>query len=135
MKLDSSNENLSVSYLNQAEKTLSKISQLIEEGDYLWASVRIYYCAYYSLYAFLCKIGIKSENQECSIKLAKYLLKKDFIEDIDDFKQNRVDAQYYLKVGQKQKQFDSYFNVKLFFLKFKKLIDNLTDEQIKKICF
>lgn len=40
-----------------------------------WIPVVAYYCAYYSVYAFLRLIGIKSENHFCSILCFKYILK------------------------------------------------------------
>lgn len=131
LKRTDSNTELAVSYLNQAERTLSKINELIEEGDFVWASVRIYYCAYYSLYSFLQKIGFKSENHDCSIELARQLIGKDWLNNIEQFKENRVDAQYYLKTGQKEKLSESYLFVKHFYLQFKEIVSNLSEEDIE----
>jgi uncharacterized protein (UPF0332 family) len=131
LKKTEPSKRIAFSYLDEAEKTLSKIKELIEEDDLVWASVRIYYCAYYSLYSFLQRIGIKSENHECSIKLVKKLLKEEFIDQIDSFKDNRVDSQYYLKTGNKTKLFDLYKNVKEFYLNFKEIVSNIKEEDIK----
>lgn len=126
------NKEIANSYLIQAENTLSKIKTLIDEGDFVWASVRIYYCAYYSIYAFLQRIGIKSENHDCSIELVKKLIDKKFIDNIEDFKENRVNAQYYLKTGQKDKLLKLYLDVKNFYFDFKEIIENLSEEDVKE---
>ena len=131
LKIVEPNEEIALSYLGEAEKTLSKIKNLIEEDDFVWASVRIYYCAYYSLYSLLQRIGVKSENHDCSIWLVKRLLDKDFIEDIISFKEDRINSQYYLKTGQKEKLFGFYSKVKNFYLDFREIVENLTDEDIK----
>jgi len=118
-------------YLEEAEKALSKVKELIEEGDFVWASARIYYCAYYSLYSFLQRIGVKSGNHDCSIELVDGLLNKDFISDILNFKQSRIDSQYYLKIGQKEKLLEFYLKVKNFYLEFKEIVGGLTEQEIE----
>lgn len=131
LKFIEPNKELAVSYLNEAEKTLSKINQLINEEDFLWASVRIYYCAYYSIYSFLQKIGVKSENHDCAIELIKEFFSNDLLKNIDKFKEDRISSQYYLKTGQKNKLNDNYFQVKEFYLKFKKVINEISEEDVK----
>jgi uncharacterized protein (UPF0332 family) len=130
LKLVEPNKNISNSYLEFAEKTLSRIKFLIEEEDYLWASVRIYYCSYYCVYSFLQRIGVKSENHDCSIELIKFLLKDKFIEDVELFKKGRIESQYYLNVGQKQKLLSNYKKVKEFYLEFKEKLENLSRKDI-----
>ncbi len=127
------NDDLSDSYIAQAEKALAKVNELLAEDDFVWASVRIYYSAYYSLYSFLQKIGIRSENHDCSISLGKYLIKDDFIEDIDDFKSNRIDSQYYLKIGKKEALEQLYKKAKVFYLKFKEIISETEVGKYRKI--
>lgn len=132
LKFVEPSEDISKSYLAESENSLSKINQLIEESDFLWASVHIYYCAYYSIYSFLQRIGIKSENHDCSIELARELIKEDFLDYMDDFKKERVDAQYYLKTGQKKKMVHNYARVKEFYLQFKKIINEITEKDIRE---
>ena len=97
------NENISGNYLSQAEKTLKRTKKLIEEEDMLWASVTMYYCAYYSLYAFLQKVGIKSENHGCSIEMFRYLTNRnELVEDINRFRESRISSQYYLNTPDKK---------------------------------
>jgi uncharacterized protein (UPF0332 family) len=138
LKLVEPNPELSQSYLEQSDKALEKVKQLLDEDDLVWASVRIYYSAYYSLYSFLQKIGVSSENHECSISLVKELLKEEFIGDIDRFKSNRIDSQYYLKVGKKEVLESLYKKAKLFYLKFKDIIEKTDDideyrKQVEKL--
>lgn len=137
LKIVEPNKEVAFAYLEEAEKTLSKIKELIEEEDFVWASVRIYYCAYYALYSFLQRIGIKSENHDCSIELVRELLGEKFIRDIEQFKEERVRAQYYLKTGQKENLLKLYPAVKNFYLFFKEIVKNLSDseaeEHLKKV--
>jgi len=126
------NKNLSNSYLSQAENSLSKVDELIKENDLVWASVRIYYAAYYSLYAFLQRIGIKSENHDCSINLVKKLMNNEFVGNIDRLKKERIDAQYYLEIGKKEEMLNFYNIAKEFYLKFKNIIVNISDDDILK---
>ena len=131
LKLDVPNENLSNSYLSFAEKTLSKISDLINEKDYLWASVRVYYCSYYCIYAFLQRIGIKSENHDCSIEITKFLINEDFIKNIEIFKKNRIESQYYLDINREEELLRNYKLVKDFYRRFYEKINSLNDGNIK----
>lgn len=132
LKIVEPNENLVNSYLKFSEETLSKVKRLIEEEDYLWASVRIYYCAYYCIYGFLQKIGVKSENHDCSIKLVKSLLGEDAVKNIDLFKESRIELQYYLKTGQKDVLNKNYDLVKEFYLGFKEKVSLLNNEEVKE---
>lgn len=123
--------NVAVSYLAEAERTLSKIKPLIDEGDFVWADVRIYYCAYYSIYSFLQRIGIKSENHDCAIGLAEELLGKELLKNMELFRKNRIHSQYYLKTGQKSRLIENYSLAKKFYLKFKEIISRMSDEDVK----
>lgn len=132
LKIDKPNKNISESYLEQAENTLSKIKELVGEGDFLWASVRIYYCAYYSLYSFLRRIGVKSENHDCSIELIKKLLGDEFGEKIENFKKSRIDSQYYLKTQKKEDLLKNYKSVKNFYLELREKTKNLSEDEIEE---
>ncbi len=131
LKLIAPNLIVSNSYLSQAEKTLSKIKELILEEDFVWASARIYYCAYYLVNSFLQKIGVKSENHDCSIELIKYLFKEDF--DLELFKKNRIDSQYYFKFRQKKDLLELYSKVQLFYLDFKEKIEGFGEKEINEV--
>ena len=125
-------ERIALSYLTEAERSLSKVQRCIDEGDFLWASVRIYYCSYYSLYALLQRIGIKSENHDCSIELVDKLIGKNIKEKMKLFKECRIDAQYFLKVGQRNKLLKFYSDVKNFYLELNDFVKNITKEDVKE---
>ncbi|MBT3464544.1 HEPN domain-containing protein [archaeon] len=125
LKLKEKNIDISNSYIEESLKTLIKIKTLIEQKDYLWASVMIYYSEYYALYAFLSAIGIKSENHECSISLCEKLLGKESIKIINEHKKKRIDAQYYLKYVDDDKLQENYKQCKEFILDFKEKINQL----------
>jgi len=129
LKFVEPSEIISKSYLEQSEKTLSKIKELIEEEDFVWASARIYYSAYYLILSFLYRVGVKSENHDCSIKLVEFLLNKKL--DLKLFKENRVDSQYYFKFKERKDLLDLYSKIKLFYLEFKKIILSLNEKEIE----
>lgn len=124
---------ISNSYLEQAENTLKKINNLILENDFLWASVMTYYCAYYSVYAFLQKIGIKSENHSCSIELFKYLIENEKLNIyIEKFRKQRIDAQYYLKFLNKEKYEENYNLLKEFYLNLLEIYEETSNDKINE---
>ncbi len=100
IKLTLPSEEEYVSYIETAKEDLNSIS----EGKLTkrWIPVVGYYCAYYSIYALLRLIGIKSENHTCSIEIFKFIL-KEINEDveksniIEELRKKREEAQYYLK--------------------------------------
>ena len=127
------NENISGNYLSQAEKTLKRTKKLIEEDDMLWASVTAYYCAYYSLYAFLQKTGIKSENHSCSIEMFRYLTNRnDLVEDINRFRESRISSQYYLNTPDKKIILENYTVLKDFYVELHNLC-NSEDEYLREV--
>src|SRR3989338_2860632 len=77
LKVVEPNERLSKSYLEQAKSSLLRAEKDLNDKDFLWATVAIYYAEYYALYSFLQKIGVKCENHFCSILATTFLLGKD----------------------------------------------------------
>lgn len=133
IKIKESNINISDNYLIQAQNTLKNIKRDIEENDFLWSSVKIYYCAYHSLYSFLQKLGFSSENHSCSIELFKYLLENEELSNmIEKFKNQRISAQYYLQFPNKEEFFTNYEDLKVFYLKLNKIISELNEDKIKE---
>jgi len=66
-----------------------------------WTVTTAYYARYFSLYALLMKLGIKSEIHDCSIAVAKLLarnkiLTETLVNDISEAKEARVGVQYYV---------------------------------------
>jgi len=103
LKIVEPNERLSKSYLEQAKSSLLRAEKNLLENDLLWATVTIYYAEYYALYSFLQKIGIKCENHACSIIAVGFLLGENKVKIINQHKDKRIDAQYYMKVDQEAK--------------------------------
>ncbi len=99
LKIVQPNERLSKSYLDEAKSSLLRAKKDFEDKDFLWTTVAIYYAEYYALYSFLQKIGIKCENHSCSILVVGHLLGTENIKIINEHKDKRIDAQYYMKVS------------------------------------
>lgn len=133
LKQTEPNENISKNYLLQAEKTLERVKKLIDDDDFLWASVTTYYCAYYALYAFLQKVGAKSENHSCSIELFEYLTNRTLlVKNIKNFKETRIDSQYYLNIPDKAVVLQNYDLLKNFYVELYNLC-NSDDVELMKI--
>ena len=128
LKIIEPSEVVSDSYIEQSEKALSKVKSLIDENDFVWANSRMYYSVYYAVMSFLYKIGIKSENHDCSIELVKFLFGETF--GADSFKEIRIDSQYYFKFSGKEVLLKNYSEAKLFFLNLKKIIESVKTKEI-----
>ncbi len=124
------NGTLSKSYLEQAKLSILRAEKNLEEKDLLWTTVAIYYAEYYSLYSFLQKIGIKCENHSCSILATSFLLGEEKIEIIKEHKEKRIDAQYYMKVGQEEKVTSMLQEAKIFISNFNEIVSNITETEI-----
>src|SRR3989344_8166585 len=74
IKLVKPNENLCNAYLKKSNNALKSMQLNMESKIYEWAVEAAYYARYYSIYALLQKLGLKSEIHDCSIILIKYLL-------------------------------------------------------------
>jgi len=65
-----------------------------------WKISTGYYSMYFSLYAVLMKIGIKSENHTCTIEIMQRLLSEYFTLDecemLEKARRARVETQYYI---------------------------------------
>ena len=82
--------------------------------------------------SILFRIGIKSENHACSILTTTLLLGEDKTKIINQHKDKRIDAQYYMKVDQEAKIRLMLQEAKISVIDFDELVSNLTDEEIKK---
>ena len=69
------NENLAHAYLKKAEDSLISMRINIIRD---WKVSTAYYAMYFSLYAILMKIGVKSEIHTCTIEFARKYLKEYF---------------------------------------------------------
>jgi uncharacterized protein (UPF0332 family) len=129
-KLVRPNKIISDSYIKLAKQTLKKAEAMLDEKDLLWATVMIYYAEYYALYSFLARIGIKCENHFCSILLASYLLGKEKTRIIEEDKDRRIDAQYYLKTVGEDKIKDMLKSAKIFVAEFEDIITKIDENKI-----
>jgi len=126
------NERLSKSYLEHAKSSLLRAKKDFEDKDLLWTTVTIYYAEYYALYSFLQRIGVKCENHSCSILAVSLILGTEKTKIIDEHKNKRIDAQYYMKVDQESKVKIMLTEAQNFISKFDGLVSDLSDEEIKE---
>jgi uncharacterized protein (UPF0332 family) len=132
LKLLKPNTRLSRSYLEQAKSSLLRAQKNFADDDLLWTTVAIYYAEYYALYSFLQKIGVKCENHTCSIFAVETLLGSGRTKTINEHKHKRIDAQYYMKVGQKAKVENMLKEAQNFISDFDILVSNITESEIVK---
>lgn len=125
------NFNLAKSYLEQAKASLKSAEERLNKKDYLWTTVIAYYAEYYALYSFLQAIGIKCENHFCSILAVKFLLGEERTKTIEEHRNKRIDAQYYIKIVEESKIKDLLREAKRFVAEFDDLVLNLTEEEIE----
>jgi len=132
LKIVEPNEQLSKSYLEQAKSSLLRAKKNFEDKDLLWTTVAIYYADYYALYSFLQKIGIKCENHSCSILAINFLLGNEKTKTINEHKDKRIDAQYYMKVDQEDKVKTMLTESQNFISDFDEIVSNLSENEIKE---
>ena len=130
LRITEPNENLSESYLNEAKSSLERAEKDFNDGDLLWATVVIYYAEYYALYSFLQRIGVKCENHFCSIQAVTHILGEDKTSIINQHKEKRIDAQYYMRVGKGNDVKTMLKEAKIFISIFNDIILNLNQEEI-----
>lgn len=131
LKIVEPNERLSKSYLEQAKSSLLRAEKDLNDDDLLWATVAIYYAEYYALYSFLQRIGVKCENHACSILAVSILFGEEKIKTINQHKDKRIDAQYYMKVDQEIKIRVMFQEAKIFVSNFDEIVSKLTENEIK----
>lgn len=120
------NEEMSKEYFKSSNEDILNMEKVSGK----WVPVTAYYACYESLYALLCKIGIKCEIHDCSLELMEILgYESDMIHFIKDLKKNRIDSQYYLETP---KPVDSSI-IKEFIETTKKIALELNSSKIEKI--
>ena len=125
------NENLAKSYLEEAKSSLGRAQKNFADNDLLWATVVIYYAEYYALYSFLQKIGVKCENHYCSILAAAFILGENKVRIINDHKDKRIDAQYYMKVGKEKEVGRMLQEAKIFISMFDTIVSDISQKEIE----
>jgi len=134
-KLIEPNPNLAEAYTKKAEESLKSIKINIIKD---WKISTAYYTIYFSLYALLMKIGIKSEIHSCTIEFAKQFLKEYFNEEDFNFIENalkaRIDSQYYINRSVPDAQYDKMIKFSPeFFVKCKSILVKLNEKKINEI--
>jgi len=117
---------LSKAYMLEADDTVDNMMNT--KGK--WKLITAYYACYNALYSLLMKTGIKCEIHDCTIELMGYYsFSDDDIALIMDLKDDRINAQYYLKdVKLKDEK-----PIKAFVSKCKEVLETLDDTKIEKI--
>jgi uncharacterized protein (UPF0332 family) len=119
VSLTDPSENLAQAYLAKARDAL-EVMRTLEDKSYSWAVSSCYYTMYYSVYAILMRLGIKSEIHSCTITLMRYVLSDIFVEnDAKIFErafESRIENQYYTVVlPESQKQYDLFDHAPRFY--------------------
>lgn len=130
LKIVEPSERLSKSYLSESFSSLVRAEKNFIDKDFLWTTVVSYYAEYYALYSFLQRIGIKCENHTCSILAVSFLLGEGKTRIINEHKNKRLDAQYYMKIGKEKEVEQILKDSKIFVSMFDELVSNLTENDI-----
>ena len=124
------NETLTKSYIEEAKSSLERAEKNFRDKDLLWATVVVYYAEYYALYSFLQRIGIRCENHLCSILAVTFLLGEDKTRIINQHKDKRIDAQYYMRVDKEEQVGKMIQEAKMFVSIFDELVSNINEKEI-----
>lgn len=123
------NERLAKVYLEEAKSSLERAEKNFRDGDLLWTTVVIYYAEYYALYSFLQMIGVRCENHSCSILAVNFLLGDDKVKIINQHKDKRIDAQYYMRVDKNEQVGIMLQEAKIFIAMFDEIVSNLNGKE------
>jgi len=134
LKMVEANDNLAKEYIQSAEETLL-VLQNIRNKSNMWLATTKYYCEYFSIYALLMKLGIKSEIHECTIEISKFLEEQNIIPEgytkkLEEDKELRIDNQYYLKNRKVDINFEE---LREFVLTVKNRVNTISNEEIRGI--
>lgn len=131
------NENLAQSYVAKA-KEAAEVMRTLQEKSMAWAMSACYYSMYYSLYAVMMKLGVKSEIHSCTITFMRYALKGYF--DESDVKvlerafEARIDHQYYVMKIPKAEKLDELFeSAILFYEKSQNVLSKIDESFISSV--
>lgn len=133
IKIVSESINLQKAYLKKSKDAIKSMEVNAKAGINDWAIAASYYARYDAVYALLSRIGVKCEIHDCTIALFKHLFSGKialaFIQDLEQSKDDRIDAQYYTKTI-KINQNKVIVDTKNFVLEIEKIIDSLTKSDI-----
>ena len=109
------NENLAKAYMAKAKESI-EVMRSLQGKSHAWAASACYYSMYYSLYAIMMKIGVKSEIHSCSITFMRYA---------------RIDHQYYVTTVPKAEKLNELFDgAVMFYEKSLKLLSEIDENYV-----
>ena len=131
------NENLAKAYVAKA-KEAADVMRTLQEKSMAWAMSACYYSMYYSLYAIMMRLGIKSEIHSCSITFMRYALKRYYDETdvqlLERAFEARIDHQYYVRRIPKAKKLDDLFeNAILFYEKSQNVLSRIDEDFVNSV--
>ncbi|MBI3842781.1 MAG: hypothetical protein HY295_06550 [Thaumarchaeota archaeon] len=133
IKIVSESINLQKAYLKKSENAIKSMDANATAGIDEWVVSTSYYAKYFVIYALLSRIGVKCEIHDCTLAVFEYLFSGEipttFIQNLQQSKDDRVDAQYYtgaIKINPSKLIADT----KAFVLKIQEIIDKLTQSKI-----
>jgi len=135
LKLIKPNSNLAHAYIQKGEESLATISEI---SNVSWKISTAYYTMYFSLYAVLQKIGVRSEIHKCTIVFAQKYLTEYFtteeLEFIEAAMNERIDTQYYTDPQVNQEFYNNLIlSAPKFLIKCKSLLPALSEKKINSI--
>ncbi len=137
IKIVTPSDNLCEIYLQKSKEALNAAIVNAKAKIFSWTISASYYAKYFSIYALLSKIGVKSEIHECTIEVFNFLFRdvvgEDMIRDIKTSKNERIEFQYYTKMNEKIDAEKLIENTRDFINKIEEVIDDLTKETIDEL--
>jgi uncharacterized protein (UPF0332 family) len=129
------NYDLANAYIKKAEEALESMRINIIKD---WKISTAYYTIYFSLYAVLMKLGVKSEIHSCTIEFAKRFLtdyfEKNELNFTEDSLKARVDSQYYIDRTVPDEQYHKMIQkAPEFLVKCKSVLIRLNEKKVNKI--
>lgn len=126
---------MSNAYIHKADDSLESIQVNIKKE---WKIATAYYTIYFSLYAILMRVGIKSEIHSCTVDFVKEYLNdyfnKEEIELIEDSLKARIDVQYFVDKDIPDELYSKLIeSAPHILIKSKSILSKLTEKKIKSI--
>lgn len=130
------NLNMSKSYIEMSKNALGTMNRE-KKLNQIFSISAAYYAMYYSLFALLMKLGIKSEIHKCTIKIMESLSEfynKEDIKNMNNAFDLRNNTQYYVdKIIDQRLVSNLYNSAPLFVAKTKNIIISLNEVKINEI--
>lgn len=139
LKIIEPNKNMSNSYMDKAEESRKAMDVHLKEGLPNWVTIAAYYTEYFAFYALALRCGIKCEIHECMVILSELFVQTGLIperihEQLKTAKQNRINAQYYIRESlSKEKIKEEIVEAKNFVLFMKEKLEDITEDEIQSV--